>query len=67
MSENTANRIFNTVNVTLIVIAMVLCLAPFIHIIAISLSSNGPLVLRGFLFRKSCPGRRMVRCLVMAP
>jgi len=40
MSENTANRIFNTVNVILIVIAMVLCLAPFIHIIAISLSSN---------------------------
>lgn len=40
MSENAANRIFNTVNVILIVIAMVLCLAPFIHIIAISLSSN---------------------------
>ncbi|MCM3172537.1 carbohydrate ABC transporter permease [Paenibacillus sp. MER 99-2] len=40
MSENTANRIFNTVNVILIIIAMVLCLAPFIHIIAISLSSN---------------------------
>lgn len=40
MSENKANRIFNTVNVILIVIAMVLCLAPFIHIIAISLSSN---------------------------
>ncbi|APO45521.1 ABC transporter permease [Paenibacillus xylanexedens] len=40
MSENTANRIFNTVNVILIVITMVLCLAPFIHIIAISLSSN---------------------------
>ncbi|WP_434751420.1 carbohydrate ABC transporter permease [Paenibacillus amylolyticus] len=40
MSENNANRIFNTVNVILIVIAMVLCLAPFIHIIAISLSSN---------------------------
>ncbi|MET1174728.1 carbohydrate ABC transporter permease [Paenibacillus amylolyticus] len=40
MSENTANRIFNTVNVILIIITMVLCLAPFIHIIAISLSSN---------------------------
>ncbi|MGE6576285.1 carbohydrate ABC transporter permease [Paenibacillus xylanexedens] len=40
MSENKANRIFNTVNVILIVITMVLCLAPFIHIIAISLSSN---------------------------
>ncbi|WP_339286574.1 carbohydrate ABC transporter permease [Paenibacillus sp. FSL R5-0486] len=40
MSENTANRIFNTVNVILIIITMVVCLAPFIHIIAISLSSN---------------------------
>ncbi|WP_339184513.1 carbohydrate ABC transporter permease [Paenibacillus sp. FSL R5-0701] len=40
MSENTENRIFNTVNVILIIITMVLCLAPFIHIIAISLSSN---------------------------
>ncbi|WP_017688832.1 carbohydrate ABC transporter permease [Paenibacillus sp. PAMC 26794] len=40
MSENMANRIFNTVNVILIIITMVLCLAPFIHIIAISLSSN---------------------------
>ncbi|KAA8746193.1 MULTISPECIES: carbohydrate ABC transporter permease [Paenibacillus] len=40
MSENTANRIFNSVNVILIIITMVLCLAPFIHIIAISLSSN---------------------------
>lgn len=40
MSENTANQIFNTVNVILIIITMVLCLAPFIHIIAISLSSN---------------------------
>ncbi|CAM4496257.1 carbohydrate ABC transporter permease [Paenibacillus xylanexedens] len=40
MSENTANRIFNTVNVILIIITMVLCLAPFIHIIAISFSSN---------------------------
>lgn len=51
MSENTANRIFNTVNVILIVITMVLCLAPFIHIIAISLRLKpGDRFRRSFLF-----------------
>jgi ABC-type sugar transport system, permease component len=40
MSERTANRIFDTSNVILIAIAVLLCVAPFLHIIAISLSSS---------------------------
>lgn len=40
MNERTSNRIFDTVNVTLLIAAVVICLAPFLHIIAVSLSSN---------------------------
>ncbi|MFC3802048.1 carbohydrate ABC transporter permease [Cohnella sp. GCM10012308] len=40
MSERTSNRIFDTVNVLLISFIVLICLAPFFHIIAISLSSN---------------------------
>ncbi|MBN2982410.1 MULTISPECIES: carbohydrate ABC transporter permease [Cohnella] len=40
MSERTANRIFDTSNVVLIAAAVLLCAAPFLHIIAISLSSS---------------------------
>ncbi|CAI6083180.1 carbohydrate ABC transporter permease [Cohnella sp. JJ-181] len=40
MNERTSNRIFDTVNVILITIFVLICLAPFFHILAISLSSN---------------------------
>ncbi|MDG0791137.1 carbohydrate ABC transporter permease [Cohnella ginsengisoli] len=40
MNERTSNRIFDTVNVILITLFVLVCLAPFFHIIAISLSSN---------------------------
>lgn len=66
MSENTANRIFNTVNVILIIITMVLCLAPFIHIIAISLSSNRAIGSGEVsFFPKSYPLRRIPKYLQM--
>ncbi|MEK3731310.1 MULTISPECIES: carbohydrate ABC transporter permease [Paenibacillus] len=44
MSEQTANRVFNTVNFIVLTIATLLCLAPFIHILAVSLSSPGPIL-----------------------
>lgn len=40
MSERTMSRAFDTVNVLLLTVAVLVCLAPFIHIIAISFSSN---------------------------
>ncbi|MGG1879888.1 carbohydrate ABC transporter permease [Paenibacillus cisolokensis] len=40
MSERQANRIFDIANVVLITVAVLLCIAPFFHIIAISLSSS---------------------------
>ncbi|PYE44513.1 carbohydrate ABC transporter permease [Paenibacillus barcinonensis] len=40
MSDRTSNRIFDIVNVTFITLFVIFCLAPFLHTIAISLSSN---------------------------
>ncbi|MFS0873695.1 carbohydrate ABC transporter permease [Paenibacillus xylanilyticus] len=40
MSERTSNRIFDIVNVSFITLFVVFCLAPFLHTIAISFSSN---------------------------
>ncbi|MHA6533159.1 carbohydrate ABC transporter permease [Paenibacillus sp. BAC0078] len=40
MSERTSNRIFDTVNITFVAVFVLFCLAPFLHIIAVSLSSN---------------------------
>lgn len=40
MSERTSNRIFDIVNVTFIALFVLFCLAPFIHVIAVSLSST---------------------------
>lgn len=40
MSERTANRMFDTTNVILISLVVLLCVTPFFHIIAISLSSS---------------------------
>lgn len=40
MSERTANRLFDTVNIIFVSLFVFFCLAPFFHIIAISLSSN---------------------------
>ncbi|WP_128099840.1 carbohydrate ABC transporter permease [Paenibacillus sp. DCT19] len=40
MSERTSNRVFDIVNITFISLFVIFCLAPFLHTIAISLSSN---------------------------
>ncbi|MFS0725336.1 carbohydrate ABC transporter permease [Paenibacillus sp. 1P07SE] len=40
MTEKQANRLFDLTNVVLITLAVIVCIAPFIHIIAISLSSS---------------------------
>ncbi|AIQ40036.1 carbohydrate ABC transporter permease [Paenibacillus sp. FSL R7-0297] len=40
MSERTSNRIFDIVNVTFITLFVLFCLAPFVHVIAVSLSST---------------------------
>lgn len=40
MSERTSNRIFDIVNISFITLFVIFCLAPFLHTIAISLSSN---------------------------
>ncbi|GGN96297.1 carbohydrate ABC transporter permease [Saccharibacillus kuerlensis] len=40
MSERTSNRIFDTVNITFVSLFVIFCLAPFVHTIAVSLSSN---------------------------
>ncbi|MGN7764377.1 MULTISPECIES: carbohydrate ABC transporter permease [Paenibacillus] len=44
MSERAANRIFDVFNILLITFVVILCLMPFIHIIAISLSSSRPIM-----------------------
>ncbi|WP_141499816.1 carbohydrate ABC transporter permease [Paenibacillus luteus] len=44
MSERASNRAIDTANVIFVIITMLLCLAPFIHIIAISLSANRPIM-----------------------
>ncbi|SFB05225.1 putative aldouronate transport system permease protein [Cohnella sp. OV330] len=44
MTERTSNRIFDTVNVILLTIFVLICLAPFFHIAAISLSSTRAVV-----------------------
>ncbi|MDI4643741.1 carbohydrate ABC transporter permease [Cohnella hashimotonis] len=44
MTERTSNRIFDTVNVILLTIFVLICLAPFFHIVAISLSSTRAVV-----------------------
>ncbi|WP_028589969.1 carbohydrate ABC transporter permease [Paenibacillus massiliensis] len=40
MSERTSNRIFDIVNITFVALFVLFCLAPFLHTIAISFSSN---------------------------
>ncbi|MBT2291348.1 carbohydrate ABC transporter permease [Paenibacillus albidus] len=40
MSERTSNRIFDIVNITFVALFVLFCLAPFLHVIAVSLSSN---------------------------
>jgi len=40
LNERAANRLFDGINVVVLAICVLLCLAPFIHILAISLSSN---------------------------
>lgn len=40
MNKRTSDRVFDTVNVILIAIFVLICLVPFFHIIAISFSSN---------------------------
>jgi putative aldouronate transport system permease protein len=44
MSAKAANRVFDTVNIVLLVFFLLLSLAPFLHIVAISLSSNRPIL-----------------------
>ncbi|MHA6531288.1 carbohydrate ABC transporter permease [Paenibacillus sp. BAC0078] len=44
MSERATNRVFDVVNILLITFVVILCLMPFIHIIAISLSSSRPIM-----------------------
>lgn len=40
MSDRTSNRIFDIINITFITLFVIFCLAPFLHTIAISMSSN---------------------------
>jgi putative aldouronate transport system permease protein len=40
MSERTSNRIFDIVIITCVALFVLFCLAPFLHVIAVSLSSN---------------------------
>ncbi|MFD1955524.1 carbohydrate ABC transporter permease [Paenibacillus thailandensis] len=44
MKEQTANRIFDTFIVIVIALSVLVCLAPFLHILAISFSSSGPIM-----------------------
>ncbi|MNC20262.1 L-arabinose transport system permease protein AraQ [compost metagenome] len=44
MSERATNRIFDVFNILLITLVVILCLMPFIHIVAISLSSSRPIM-----------------------
>lgn len=47
MSERTSNRIFDIVNVTFIALFVLFCLAPFIHVIAVSLRLHAGYYFRG--------------------
>lgn len=44
MREQTANRVFDTINFIILFICTLICLAPFLHILAISLSSVRPIL-----------------------
>jgi putative aldouronate transport system permease protein len=44
MREQTANRVFDTANFIILLVCTLICLAPFLHIAAISLSSAGPIL-----------------------
>lgn len=44
MSERSINRLFDSANIVLLFGAVLLCLTPFIHIVAISLSSSRPIM-----------------------
>lgn len=44
MNARAANRIFDTVNIVLLTLFLLLSLAPFLHIFAVSLSSNNPIL-----------------------
>lgn len=46
--KNWNNRIFNIINYTVLAMIAFLCLAPFIHVLAVSLSSRAP-VMGGFV------------------
>ena len=43
-------RIFNVINIIIVTLVGLLCLAPFIHVIAKSFSGNMPLVLKKVYF-----------------
>lgn len=44
MREQTANRVFDTINFIVLSVCTLICLAPFLHILAISLSSVKPIL-----------------------
>lgn len=44
MREQTANRVFDTINFIILFACTLICLAPFLHILAISLSSVRPIL-----------------------
>lgn len=44
MREQTANRVFDTINFIILFVCTLICLAPFLHIFAISLSSVRPIL-----------------------
>lgn len=44
MNVKMGNRLFDGVNTALLLVALLLCLAPFLHIVSISLSSNKPIM-----------------------
>lgn len=44
MREQTANRVFDTINFITLFVCTLICLAPFLHILAISLSSVRPIL-----------------------
>ncbi|GBF75014.1 hypothetical protein PA598K_03392, partial [Paenibacillus sp. 598K] len=43
MKEQTASRWFDMTTIVILTITTLLCLAPFVHLVAISLSSAGPI------------------------
>ena len=43
MNERAVNRVYDTVFIACIAVSVVLCLIPFIHIIAVSLSGTTPI------------------------